>query len=226
MIFDSGTDRRGLFIGSFVSRYHDVGGKVYALNSSTLLVRDFTYDGGGPDAFFWAGTTGNTPTEDGVILPYPFEGRFYDYDDDYAPVLGRFRGEEEEEEDLLLHLPPGLEVNQVRWLSVWCRAFTVNFGEVVWPEGVGRSEGSQQDEVEAGVSIEVLRGQGGRLRPIEKKNIILIPVFVHTAETTTAKIDSPFLPVDEIGAGCIYKGKVYSLGEDFHDGCKQVILIA
>ncbi len=31
----------------------------------------------------------------------------------------------------------------------------------------------------------------------------------------------PSLPSDEIGAGCVYKGRTYSLGEDFHDGCDQ-----
>ena len=30
-------------------------GSVYAVNSSMLLIKDFSYDGGGPDAFFYVG---------------------------------------------------------------------------------------------------------------------------------------------------------------------------
>ena len=44
-------------IGPLVNLHHGVGGVVYALNQTALLVKDFTYDGGGPDAFFWAGTS-------------------------------------------------------------------------------------------------------------------------------------------------------------------------
>ena len=51
-----GTDVQGLRIGALVSLHHGVGGVVYALNETALLVKDFTYDGAGPDAFFWAGT--------------------------------------------------------------------------------------------------------------------------------------------------------------------------
>ena len=93
---------------------------------------------------------GTSPTEDGTIIPYPYDGKHYNYHDPLAPVLGRFEGE-----DLLLHLPPGLTVEEIRWLSVWCRAFTVNFGEVVLPEE-GEDEAA---DLEAGVSIEVLRGR-------------------------------------------------------------------
>ena len=46
----------------------------------------------------------------GKILPYPFDGRHFDYDSKDAPVLGRFNGSE----DLMLHLPPPLTVDQVQ----------------------------------------------------------------------------------------------------------------
>ena len=44
----------------------------------------------------------------GKILPYPFDGRHFDYDSKDAPVLGRFDGSE----DLMLRLPPPLTVDQ------------------------------------------------------------------------------------------------------------------
>ena len=54
-------------------------------------IKGFEYDGAGPDAFFWAGTSG-APSSVGIILPFPFDGKFYDYEDKSAPVLGRFEG--------------------------------------------------------------------------------------------------------------------------------------
>ena len=60
------------------------------MDEHTILIKDFEYDGAGPDAFFWAGTQGK-PSAVGTILPYPFNGKFYEYEDGNAPILeGRF----------------------------------------------------------------------------------------------------------------------------------------
>ena len=40
----------------------------------------------GPDSFFFAGTSEKI-SEDGTILPYPFEGEFYAYGDRNATIL-------------------------------------------------------------------------------------------------------------------------------------------
>ena len=50
------------------------------------MFSDFEYDGAGPDAFFWVGTEGE-PSTVGTILPYPFKGQFYEYEDADAPIL-------------------------------------------------------------------------------------------------------------------------------------------
>ena len=123
-----GTEFKGVELGKFTEFHHGIAGTVYALNQSSLFVKDFQYDGAGPDAFFWAGTDSDKPSEDGVILPYPFEGKFYSYQDQSAPVLGRFYPSQ----DVVLHLPGGTQVNDLKWLSVWCRAFSANFGQVLF----------------------------------------------------------------------------------------------
>jgi hypothetical protein len=69
-----GTPYKGLFIGDFVNHHHNIGGGVFALNETLLLVQGFTYDGTGPDAFFWAGTESERPSKDGKIMPFPFDG--------------------------------------------------------------------------------------------------------------------------------------------------------
>ena len=66
-MFSAGTPYKGLFIGDFTERQHDVGGAVYAVNETLLLVKGFTYDGLGPDAFFWAGTDSDRPTNEGKL---------------------------------------------------------------------------------------------------------------------------------------------------------------
>ena len=82
------------YIGSFTNHYHGIAGKVFAVDEQTLRIEGFEYDGDGPDAFFVVGTTdGNPGTGDTTILPHPFAGKFYDYEDRSAPILeGRFEG--------------------------------------------------------------------------------------------------------------------------------------
>merc|ERR1711997_511782 len=117
-------------VGEFNNRAHGIGGTVYAVDEKTLLIKGFTYDGAGPDAFFWAGTQGY-PSGVGTILPYPFEGKFFEYEDQSAPILsGRFSGDKE----ITLTLPDTLKATDIKWLSVWCRAFSVNFGDLTFPD--------------------------------------------------------------------------------------------
>ena len=111
-------------VGEFKNVQHGVGGTVYITDEHTLLIKGFTYDGLGPDAFFWAGTDGN-PSSVGTILPYPFENKFYAYEDKQAPIIeGRFNGNI----DITLKTPNSLKTTDIKWLSVWCREYTVNFG--------------------------------------------------------------------------------------------------
>jgi hypothetical protein len=123
-------------LGRLTGHDHDVSGDVLAPSPQTLLIKNFKYDGSGPDAFFWVGTSGNEPSESGHILPFPFTGRFYHYTDPEAPVLRRFFGE-----DVELTLPPEVSVDQIRWISVWCRRFSVNFGDLILarPSSTGKS---------------------------------------------------------------------------------------
>ena len=127
------------FISAFADNYfyvgnlnnhanHGVSGEVYVVDEGTLLIRGFTYDGLGPDAFFTVGTSG-TPSSAGTILPFPFEGQFYNLEDQSAPTLRR-----SDYQDIWLTLPNHLRVRDLRWLSVWCRAFTRNFGDIFFPE--------------------------------------------------------------------------------------------
>jgi len=130
-----GTELEGIKVGVFQEFFHEVAGTVYALNQSALLVKDFQYDGGGPDAFFWAGSHTEYPSRAGTILPYPFRGIFFDYEDPAAPVLARsYPWNDGYNDAIVLPLPPdGVKVADLKWLSVWCRAAEANFGHVQFP---------------------------------------------------------------------------------------------
>ena len=99
-------------IGAFKNIYHSVGGEAYALDDSNILIKDFTYDGEGPDAFFLAGTSGKPSRRSGnVVLPFPYEGEHFSYSDRHIPLLLRpFTASE----DVVLTLPPGKTVSDLK----------------------------------------------------------------------------------------------------------------
>ncbi|XP_033098906.1 protein Skeletor, isoforms B/C-like [Anneissia japonica] len=106
----------GSQIGVFSTLAHQVTGTVYAINSTSLWIRGFNYDGAGPDAFFWAGST-TIPSSAGEIIP-----------DENGSVdkLGAYTNA-----NLIINLPTGRVITDFKWISVWCRRFAANFGQVL-----------------------------------------------------------------------------------------------
>ena len=110
-----------------------------------IRVQNFFYDGTAPAAYFWAGST-SRPGQNGHILPYPYTGTFYRpskiltsamkffpiryliSDSIKAPELERMSNV-----TVNLRLPPELPLSEVRWISVWCRTFRVDFGSIEFP---------------------------------------------------------------------------------------------
>ncbi|XP_046668764.1 protein Skeletor, isoforms B/C [Homalodisca vitripennis] len=115
----------GRLIGQLQEYAHGIKGTVYAVDESTMFVKGFSYDGTGPDAFFWVGNTAR-PSPDGYIVPYP-----EDYIGREPPILNAYN-----KTDVILRLPNGKRIRDMRWLSVWCRRFTVNFGDVFIPSNL------------------------------------------------------------------------------------------
>ncbi|XP_014666234.1 PREDICTED: protein Skeletor, isoforms B/C-like isoform X2 [Priapulus caudatus] len=111
----------GKKLGNFATFDEDVAGEIYALDENTLFIKRFTYAGKAPDAFFWAGRNGDTPSDDGELISLN--------PSDPQPLKAYSN------EDLILPLPSGLKVSDIRWLSVWCRSFAVNFGSLTLETG-------------------------------------------------------------------------------------------
>ncbi|KAI9580438.1 hypothetical protein GQX74_010846 [Glossina fuscipes] len=76
----------GTKIGSLKRLHHGVSGDVYAVDSRTIFVKKFNYDGDAPD--------------------------------------------------ITLTLPEGKTLKDIKWFSVWCDEFAVNFGDVSIPSNL------------------------------------------------------------------------------------------
>ena len=59
------------------------------------------------------------------------QGQNYQYRDTSAPVLGR-----SDDEQIALKLPSNMKVGDLKWISVWCRRFTVDFGNLIFPDNL------------------------------------------------------------------------------------------
>ncbi|XP_032682523.1 protein Skeletor, isoforms B/C isoform X2 [Odontomachus brunneus] len=112
----------GKYIGTLKTYGHDIKGKVYAVDDATIFIKGFSYDGTGPDAYFWVGNS-LMPSPEGYIVPYPETDKESD-----PQVLGAYSNK-----DIILRLPGGKRIRDIKWLSIWCRRFTVNFGDVYIP---------------------------------------------------------------------------------------------
>jgi len=116
------------FLGSLVNIIHDIAGDVYSDGEHRLLIKNAHYDGLGIEAFFIGSTIDNRPSAtNNIVLPYPsIKGRHFNYEDRDIPALPAFKGE-----DILLNLPSGVTVNQLKYISIWCRKFNVSFGHLI-----------------------------------------------------------------------------------------------
>ena len=60
-----------------------------------------------------------------------FVGRFYEKDDQSAPLLkGLFDGSQA---DIVLTMPEDVKVKDLKWISIWCRKFGISFGQFIFP---------------------------------------------------------------------------------------------
>ncbi|KAK7074500.1 hypothetical protein SK128_004001, partial [Halocaridina rubra] len=114
---------KGTYIGKFTTLHHDVTGDVYAIDNTTVYIEGFNYDGEAPDAYFFAGNKDYTPSNRGFIIPNE-RGN--------TEVLGPYRNQ-----NLVLKFPKTKKgqrsLSDVKWISVWCRRFAIDFGHVKIP---------------------------------------------------------------------------------------------
>ena len=122
-------EREKIYFGELTTNDHGVSGKIYSCGNNQLLFENFKYDGLAPDATFWIGTEGNEPSPDGILLTYPFEGKFYDPEDFNAPVIDKAL--DGTQPDIVLPLPDDVKVSDLKWISIWSREYLLNFADFI-----------------------------------------------------------------------------------------------
>ncbi|XP_072755500.1 protein Skeletor, isoforms B/C isoform X2 [Anoplolepis gracilipes] len=156
----------GKLIGKLSELHHGVSGEVYAVDARTLFIKDFTYDGEGPAAFFYAGNS-KGPGNNGF--------RVRD-ERGTTNVLKRYR-----KKDITLTLPDGKTLNNIKWFSVWCDEFSVNFGDVKIPRGFDYPKPQKLK------SLGGIHGVSSEPVVIVDAQTLLIPSFSYDGEAPDAK---------------------------------------
>ena len=108
---------------------HSVSGEVFAVDEQTIFIKNFTYDGLAPDAYFWSSLT--SPASAGA-LPSADEAakRGFIVPDEKGSTkpLERYLGR-----DIVLRLPEGKTLREIHWLSIWSRQLRASVGDIAVP---------------------------------------------------------------------------------------------
>uniref|UniRef100_A0A224Y2V0 Chitin-binding protein n=1 Tax=Rhipicephalus zambeziensis TaxID=60191 RepID=A0A224Y2V0_9ACAR len=107
----------GPSIGAITAGKHDLKGNFFAATETSIIITDLQYDGKGPGAHFWAGTTGADLTKAGEELP-----------DEHGSknVLKKYSG-------VTVHLMLPKKITDYKSFGVYCTVADADFGHVVVP---------------------------------------------------------------------------------------------
>jgi len=158
----------GARIGKLTEYHHGVSGEVFAVDSRTLFIKNFNYDGEGPAAYFLVGNSPQPTNPPGAWRLRDERGN--------AGVLKKYRGR-----DITLSLPEGKTLRDIVWFSVYCEDFSVNFGHVNIPRDLDFPRPQK---------INGLRGVHGVSSDqivIVDAQTLLIPNFSYDGEAPDAK---------------------------------------
>lgn len=100
--------------GFFNTLAHNVAGKAEIIDNCTIKITQFSYDGGGPDVYFYAAIDG----------AYNSEASFR--------IGNRLNGISYENGEFTLKLPNNKTLDDLNGISVWCVEFSANFGDVTF----------------------------------------------------------------------------------------------
>ncbi|XP_012242502.2 protein Skeletor, isoforms B/C isoform X1 [Bombus impatiens] len=156
----------GKLIGKLSELHHGVSGEVYAVDGRTLFIKDFTYDGEAPTAYFYVGTS-KSPNGNGIRLRDERGS---------SNTLKRYR-----RKDITLTLPDGKTLSNVKWFAVWCDEFSVNFGDVRIPRGFDYPKPQKL------AALNGVHGVSSEPIVVVDAQTLLIPSFSYDGEAPDAK---------------------------------------
>jgi hypothetical protein len=100
------------YTGTFSNLAHNVSGMATVVDNCRLEITMFNFDGAAPNVRFYAAQNGNFASDEAFAVSDRLEGQSYT------------------NETIILELPDDKLVDDFDSLSVWCVAFTANFGSL------------------------------------------------------------------------------------------------
>ncbi len=98
--------------GFFNTFAHNVSGKATIIDDCTIEISQFSYDGGGPDVYFYGATEHQYASAQAFPLGQQINGKAYD------------------NASIIITLPQNKTLDDLTGLSVWCVDFAANFGQM------------------------------------------------------------------------------------------------
>jgi len=98
--------------GFFDTFAHNVSGKATIIDDCTIEVTQFSYDGGGPDVYFYGANNHQYSNAEAFSLGQKLNGQIYD------------------NARIFIKLPQNKTLDDLTGLSVWCVDFDANFGQM------------------------------------------------------------------------------------------------
>lgn len=98
--------------GFFSTFAHNVSGKATIIDDCTIEISQFSYDGGGPDVYFYGAIDHEYTSVDAFPMGQKLNGKIFD------------------NARIFIKLPQNKSLDDLNGLSVWCTEFEANFGQV------------------------------------------------------------------------------------------------
>merc|ERR1711915_119432 len=114
---------------------HPLNGSVFYRKDQpdVITVSNFHYTQPGPDAFFWVGTEvinggfNDDNIGENAFSLAPGEIGNSNYFDPDKSILPAYDGSQK---DLVLQLPAGITISDIKWICIYCRKYSQNFCQI------------------------------------------------------------------------------------------------
>jgi len=100
--------------GSFETIAHNVSGRAEFIDDCTIRITEFSYDGGGPEVYFYGAVDHKYAESDAFAIGQKINGIVYNND------------------EVILRIPNDKTLDDITGVSVWCSDFNANFGQVTF----------------------------------------------------------------------------------------------
>ncbi|GAV08475.1 skeletor [Ramazzottius varieornatus] len=160
--------RRMKSLGKFVNAMHGVSGQVMAIDESTILIKNFNFDGASEDGQF-------VLYKNPQMINASMEVMADEEGSTNPLVLYR-------DMDVILSLKAGAKLSMYKGLSVYCNKYHINFGNVDFPAKMRLPRGPRRRSIKPRSLGQLLNNQGthnvsGTLFHVDEKTLLITRFF-------------------------------------------------